>query len=173
MNAVAREIRNPKEIRSPKSEGAARDLKPPVLFRNGWKLLSDFGLGSAWLLAAVLGVGLLGGGCGSSTSAKLRERNAFLAGQNTVLMQQQAQNAAKTAAESPGVTVVGAVQHPQVPWITGLTLAQAIATANYVGADAPKQIVLTRNGESAAMDADVLLNGASVPLEIGDVIELR
>jgi hypothetical protein len=60
-----------------------------------------------------------------------------------------------------------------VPWVAGLTLAQAVATANYVGADQPKQIILTRNGESAAMDAGVLLNGADVPLEIGDVIELR
>ena len=66
-----------------------------------------------------------------------------------------------------------AVQHPQVPWITGLTLAQALATANYVGTDQPKQIILTRHGESAAMDANVLLNGTDVPLEIGDVIELR
>jgi hypothetical protein len=60
-----------------------------------------------------------------------------------------------------------------VPWVTGLTLAQAIATANYVGANGPKQIIITRNGESAAMDAKVLLNGTDIPLEIGDVIELR
>jgi hypothetical protein len=65
------------------------------------------------------------------------------------------------------------VQHPQVPWVTGMTLAQAISTANYVGQDPPKQIILTRNGQSAAMDANVLLNGSDVPLEIGDVIELR
>lgn len=116
---------------------------------------------------------LLAGGCTSSSNAKLREKNAFLAGQNTVLQQQQAQAAAKSAAESPGVTVLGAVQHPQVPWVTGMTLAQAIATANYVGQDEPKQIVITRNGESATLDASVLLNGTDIPLEIGDVIELR
>jgi hypothetical protein len=123
-----------------------------------------FGIGAAAACA-----GLLTGGCVSKSQARLKEQNAFLAGQNTVLMQQQAQ----TAAQSPGVTIVGAVQHPQVPWITGLTLAQAIATANYVGAKAPKQIIITRNGESAAMDAKVLLNGTDIPLEIGDVIELR
>ncbi len=113
--------------------------------------------------------GILTGGCASNSKARLKEQNAFLAGQNSVLMQQQAQ----TAAQSPGVTVVGAVQHPQVPWITGLTLAQAVATANYIGADAPKQIIITRHGESAMLDAKVLLNGADIPLEIGDVIELR
>jgi hypothetical protein len=124
-----------------------------------------------WL--AILLLGLAASGCVSKSEARLKERNAFLAGQNSVLMQQQAQTAAKTAAESPGVTIVGAVQHPQVPWVTGMTLAQAISTANYVGQDPPKQIILTRNGQSAAMDADVLLNGSDVPLEIGDVIELR
>jgi len=60
-----------------------------------------------------------------------------------------------------------------VPWITGLTLAQAIATSNYVGTDQPKQIILTRHGESATMDANVLLQGTDIPLEIGDIIELR
>ena len=74
----------------------------------------------------------------------------------------------------PGVMVIGAVQNPQVPWVTGLTLAQAIATANYIGADEPKQITITtRQGETATLDANVLLNGTDIPLEIGDVIELR
>jgi hypothetical protein len=120
------------------------------------------------LLAMVL-LALAATGCTTKSQARLKEQNAFLAGQNTVLLQQQAQ----TAAQTPGVTIVGPVQHPEVPWVTGLTLAQAIATANYVGADAPKQIVITRHGESAAMDAKVLLNGTDIPLEIGDVIELR
>ena len=123
----------------------------------------------SWLFILALAAGILAGGCASSANARLREQNAFLAGQNSVLQQQQAQ----TAAQSPGVTIVGSVQHPQVPWVTGLTLAQAITTANYVGADQPKQIILSRRGESAAMDADVLLNGKDIPLEIGDVIELR
>ena len=86
-----------------------------------------------------------------------------------MLKQQQAQ----AAAQSPGVTVVGAVQNPQVPWVAGLTLAQAVATANYIGTDEPKQIIITRQGESATLDAKVLLNGANIPLAIGDVIELR
>jgi hypothetical protein len=125
------------------------------------------------ILAALFSAGILASGCVSESKARLREKNAFLAGQNTVLQQQQADSAAKTAAESPGVTIVGAVQHPQVPWVTGLTLAQAITTANYVGQDEPKQIILTRHGESAAMDANVLLKGTDIPLEIGDVIELQ
>jgi hypothetical protein len=48
-----------------------------------------------------------------------------------------------------------------------------VATANYVGAEDPAQIIITRNGESATLDAKVLFSGAVVPLEAGDVIELR
>jgi hypothetical protein len=118
---------------------------------------------------ALLLLTLAAAGCTSRSSARLREQNAFLAGQNEVLRQQQAQS----DAQSPGVTIVGPVQHPHVPWVTGMTLAQAIATANYVGPDQPKQIIITRNGQSAAMDAGVLINGTDVPLEIGDTIELR
>jgi protein involved in polysaccharide export with SLBB domain len=69
--------------------------------------------------------------------------------------------------------VIGPVQNPNVPWVAGLTLAQAIATADYLEPRAPIQIIITRGGESAAMDAKVLLNGTDIPLEIGDVIELR
>jgi hypothetical protein len=108
-------------------------------------------------------------GCTTKSTARLKEKNAFLAGQNIGLQQQQAQ----TAAQMSGVRIVGAVQNPNVPWVAGLTLAQAVATANYVGADEPKQIIITRQGESAALDAKVLLDGTVIPLEIGDVIELR
>ena len=121
------------------------------------------------ILLPALAIALAVTGCTSKSNARLREQNAYLAGQNAMLLQRQAQVDANT----PSVTVVGPVQHPQVPWVEGLTLSQAIATANFVGADQPKQIILTRNGESAAMDADVLLNGAAIPLEVGDVIELR
>ena len=106
-------------------------------------------------------------GCASKSNARLREQNAFLAGQNAALMQQA------QGAQATGVTIMGSVQHAQVPWVVGLTLAQAVATANYVGADAPKQILITRHGETATLDAQVLLNGTDVPLEIGDVVELR
>lgn len=109
-------------------------------------------------------------GCTTKSTARLKEQNAFLAGQNAALRQQQQ---TQTASQTPGVTVVGAVQNPNVPWVAGLTLAQAIATANYLDPHAPKQIIITRAGESATLDAKVLLDGTDIPLEIGDVIELR
>ena len=105
-------------------------------------------------------------GCTTKSTAQAKAQQAFLEGQNAALRQQQ-------AAQSSGVTVVGPVQNPKVPWVAGLSLAQAIATANYLDAHEPKTIIITRQGESAQFDAKVLLNGVAVPLEPGDVIELR
>jgi hypothetical protein len=107
-------------------------------------------------------------GCTTKSTERLKEQNAFLTGQNAALRQQ-----AHSTSQTPGVTVVGAVQNSQVPWVAGLTLAQAVITANYIGTQEPRQIIITRNGESATLDAKVLLDGADIPLEIGDVIELH
>ena len=115
------------------------------------------------ICVAALSVGVVAGGCTTKSRARMESQTAFLAGQNAALRQQQA----------AGVTMVGPVQNPQVPWVVGLTLAQAVATANYIGAQEPKRIIITRQGESAALDAKVLFNGTDIPLEIGDVIELR
>src|ERR1035437_4406023 len=117
------------------------------------------------ICVAALSVGVVAGGCTTKSRARMESQTAFLAGQNAALRQQ--------AAQTPGVTMVGPVQNPQVPWVAGLTLAQAVATANYIGAHEPKSIIITRQGESAALDAKVLFNGTDIPLEIGDVIELR
>jgi protein involved in polysaccharide export with SLBB domain len=111
--------------------------------------------------------GVFAAGCTTKATARLRAENAYLAGQNVALRQQ-------AAAPNPnGVTVTGAVQNQQVPWVAGLTLQQAIATANYIGQDEPRQVIITRRGESAVMDAKVVFSGAEIPLETGDVIELR
>jgi hypothetical protein len=116
--------------------------------------------------AVILLFALAVGGCTTRSNADANARAAFLAGQNAVLRQQQQE-------QVPSVTIIGPVQNQQVPWVAGLTLAQAIATANYLDSRAPKQIIITRGGESATLDAKVLLNGAVVPLEAGDVVELR
>ena len=117
-----------------------------------------------WTLS--LSAAALLAGCTTKSASQANAQQAFLAGQNAALRQQQAE-------QFSGVTVVGPVQNPQVPWVAGLTLAQAIATANYLDSHEPGQIIITRQGESAQLDPKVLLNGAAVPLEPGDVIELR
>ena len=110
-------------------------------------------------------------GCTTKSTAQANARQAYLAGQNAACGSNW--NRQQQASQSPGVTVMGPVQTPQVPWVAGLTLAQAVATANYLGAQPPKEIIITRQGESAKLDAYVLLNGVPLPLEPGDVIELR
>ena len=117
-----------------------------------------------WTLS--LSAAALLAGCTTKSGAQARAQQAYLAGQNAALRQQK-------AAQFSGVTIVGPVQNSQVPWVAGLTLAQAVATANYLGAQTPKEIIITRQGESATLGADVLLNGVPVPLEPGDVVELR
>ena len=116
--------------------------------------------------ALSLSVAALLAGCTTKSGAQAKAQEAFLAGQNAALRQQQ-------AAQFSGVTIVGPVQNPQVPWVAGLTLAQAVATANYLDSHEPKTIIITRQGESAQLEPKVLLNGVAVPLEPGDVIELR
>ena len=108
--------------------------------------------------------------CSTKSKTRLEQQNAFLAGQNAALRQQQT---AQLAAQFPVVTIIGAVQNSSVPWVSGLTLAQAIATAIYLDSKEPEEIILTRQGESATLPPKVLLDGTSIPLEPGDVVEIR
>ncbi len=130
-----------------------------------WRKLFCVGAAPVILLFSVV----LFCGCVSKskaqTQAQIQAQAAYLAGQNAALRQQQAQ--------APGVTVVGPVQNPDVPWVEGLTLAQAIATANYLGQYDPKEIIITRQGEEAKLAPKMLLIGSDVPLEPGDIITIH
>jgi len=129
-----------------------------------WRKFFCVGVASAILLSSAALF------CGCVTKSKAQAQTqaqvqaAYLAGQNAALRQQ---------AQTPGVTVIGPVQNPDVPWVEGLTLAQAIATAKYIGQHDPKEIIITRQGESAKVAPKMLLNGADVPLEPGDVITIH
>ena len=104
-------------------------------------------------------------GCVTRSQANAQARAAYLAGQKVAF--------ASIAGDGQGVAIVGPVQHPNVPWVEGLTLAQAIATANYTGHRNPKAITITRQGEQASINPKDLLNGHVVPLEPGDTITIR
>ena len=110
---------------------------------------------------AILLLALAVAGCTTKSTARLKAQNAFLAGQNAALQQQLARRNARRS------RLLGRCKIPRVPWVAGLTLAQAIATANYLGPHEPKQIIITRGGESATMEPKVLLNGTDIPLEVG------
>jgi hypothetical protein len=117
---------------------------------------------------AILLIAIAAAGCETKSKARAQARAAFLAGQNSILQQQRQQQQ-----QASSVTIIGPVQNPQVPWVDGLTLAQAIATADYLDSKAPKEIIITRDGQDAKIDPSVLLRGTRIPLEAGDVITLR
>ena len=104
-------------------------------------------------------------GCVTKSQARAQAQAAYLAGQNDAL--------AKMAGVDQAIVIVGPVEHANVPWIEGLTLSQAIATANYTGRHNPKAIIITRQGEQATVNPKDLLNGNVVPLEPGDTITIR
>jgi len=104
-------------------------------------------------------------GCVTRSQANAQARAAYLAGQNDAL--------AKMAGLGQGIVIIGPVEHSNVPWVEGLTLSQAIATANYTGRHNPKAITITRQGEQASINPKDLLNGHVVPLEPGDTITIR
>ncbi len=105
-------------------------------------------------------------GCVTRAKANADARAAYLAGQKDAF-------ATIAATQRTGIKIFGPVQNIEVPWVEGLTLAQAIATANYTAPGNPKEIILLRRGESATIDPRDLLNGHDVPLEPGDTITLR
>lgn len=107
-------------------------------------------------------------GCVSKNQANARAQAAFLAGQ------QQGMARAQQFQSSGGrITIMGAVRNNQVPWTTGLTLANALIAADYIGQSEPKEIIINRGGQQLQIEPKMLLNGQDVPLESRDVIEIR
>ncbi len=111
-------------------------------------------LGSLWLA-----------GCVSKAKAQAQARQAFLAGQTQALMRQQP--------SAPSVTLMGEVHNPVIPWTEDLTLAKAVVAAEYYGRGTPRAIYLVRNGRATSVDPATLLGGQDIPLEPGDIVDLR
>jgi len=105
-------------------------------------------------------------GCVSKTKANAQARAAFLAGQREEMIRQ-------SQARGPAVTVLGAVKNGTVPWTPDLTLAKAIAAADYYGAAEPSAIILVRAGRGIQYDPKRLLSGEDTPLQPQDVIQIR
>ncbi|MGH7942462.1 MAG: hypothetical protein ACREFR_15455 [Limisphaerales bacterium] len=103
-------------------------------------------------------------GCVTKATAGAEARAAFVAGQKAAY---QSMLISQTA-----ITVLGNVQKHQIPWVDGLTLTQALATANYTGAHDPSGIILKRNSVQTDIDPKQLLNGRDMPLRPGDVISV-
>ncbi len=105
------------------------------------------------------------GGCVSKTQADARARAAFLAGQQAGVARAQQMQA--------NIMIIGAVRNNQIPYTQGLTLANALIDADYIGQTDPKQIVINRNGQQLQIEPKQLLGGEDIPLQSGDVVEIR
>jgi cation transport ATPase len=112
------------------------------------------------LLAATLAVT----GCVSKSKSNAQARAAYMAGQQAAY-----QSMGGTITD---VVILGDVQKHEVPWVDGLTLAQALATANYLGSHDPQDIVLKRNSVKTEINPKDLLNGQDVELKPGDQISV-
>jgi len=112
---------------------------------------------------AILGLGLVAG-CVTKATADAQAKAAFVAGEKAAYQTMQSSTTA--------IMVLGNVQKHQIPWVEGLTLAQALSTANYTGAHDPTDIVLRRNSIQTEVDPKQLLSGRDVPLHPGDVISV-
>jgi hypothetical protein len=113
---------------------------------------------------AILILALAASGCVSKSKADAQARAAFFAGEKA---EYEGMNA------RTHITVLGDVQNHQVPWVDGLTLAQAIATANYTGLNNPKEIIIKRQDKEIHVNPQDLLRGQNVPLQRGDTVTIR
>ncbi|HXC35332.1 MAG TPA: hypothetical protein VNV43_05615 [Candidatus Acidoferrales bacterium] len=103
-------------------------------------------------------------GCVTKATADAEAKAAFVAGQKAAYQSMQA--------NTTDIMVLGNVQKHDIPWVEGMTLAQALATAAYTGAHDPTDIILRRNSVQTEVDPRQLLNGKDVPLHPGDVISV-
>jgi hypothetical protein len=103
-------------------------------------------------------------GCVTKSKADAEARAAYMAGQQAAY---QSMGGAMT-----DVVVLGDVQKHEVPWVDGLTLAQALATANYLGTHDPQDIILKRNSVETEINPKDLLNGKDIELKPGDQISV-
>jgi hypothetical protein len=129
---------------------------------------------SVWLLLFALALS----GCVTKSKAAAQARAAYLAGQQEAVarLQQQSQQPSQLQRQ-PGqllnVTIYGDVKNPIVPWTPGLTLAGAILAAGYSDSAAPTAIHIVRNGVAMAVDPKALATGADVPVQPGDLVQIK
>jgi hypothetical protein len=116
------------------------------------------------LLFCLLVLALVAAGCVTKSHADAQARAAYLAGQQAAY-----QSMGQTMTD---VVVLGNVDKHEVPWVQGLTLTQALGTANYKGAQDPVMIILKRNSVETDIDPKQLLNGQDVTLQPGDVVSV-
>lgn len=104
-------------------------------------------------------------GCVTKSKADAEARAAYVAGQKAAYQ--------SIGAQMTGIVVLGDVAKHEIPWVDGLTLAQALATADYKGMNYPDEIIVKRNSAEMRIDPKKLLNGQDdMALQPGDLISV-
>jgi hypothetical protein len=106
-------------------------------------------------------------GCASRPTVKQQREQAFEEGRQKALQEQ-------TKDQAPVVLFRGDVRNTRVPWREGLTLAEALVTAQYTWTWDPRLVTVTRQGETHSINPKRLMRGQDNPeLEPGDLVEVR
>lgn len=118
------------------------------------------------LIAFIAFVLLATAGCTTRSKARAGAQAAYQAGQE--------QTFARVAeARRINIHFIGPVRHAEIIWADGLTLAKAVAAADYWDARDPKVVMIIRQRERINVSPRDLLNGKDWPLEPGDTIEMH
>lgn len=105
-------------------------------------------------------------GCTTRSKARAEAQAAYQAGQAHTF-------ATVEEARRINIRFIGPVRHAEIIWADGLTLARAIAAADYWDARDPKSITIVRQRERLNIPPRELLKGKDWPLEPGDTVEMH
>jgi hypothetical protein len=120
---------------------------------------------------------LLLAGCASHKNKNDDQlRRAYAAGAAAAQMQmqqRQMQQPAIPPSGDPQIRILGPVKNSVLIWSDGLTLARALALAEYQRNTAPSSITIYRNNQPLQIDPQAVLNGTDYPLFPGDIVYLQ
>ena len=122
------------------AHGVTRPTQAPIFARN-WNKVGRNIFYISGILALVIAPWFCG--CVTEAQANARAKAAYHEGQKAAF--------ASMAGLGQGVVIAGPVEHPNVPWVEGLTLAQAIATANYTSHRNPKAITIPATARKSGL----------------------
>jgi len=116
-------------------------------------------------------------GCASNKGKTDEQlRRAYAAGAAAARMQMQQgleQQPQIPPSGDPQVRILGPVKNPVLVWSDGLTLARALALAEYQRNTTPSSIIIYRNNQPLRIDPQAVLNGADYPLFPGDIVYIQ
>lgn len=118
------------------------------------------------LVAFITFVLLAASGCTTRSKARAEAQAAYQAGQEQTFARVE-------EARRINIRVIGPVHHAEIIWADGLTLAKAIAAADYWDARDPQVVMIVRQRERINISPRDLLNGKDWPLEPGDTVEMH